>query len=218
MTIQPIVEGHGEVAAVPVLLRRLQAECQVHNIRIGKPIRQHRSQLCQEVTLRRAVRLALLQPDCSAVLVLFDSDDGCPKELGPLVQGWARDEAWDRPCAVVIAYREYEAWFLAAIESLRGKRGLLPDAAPHADPEGPRDAKGELEARLPPGRSYSETADQAALSALFDLAAAYARCRSFRRMAAAFGFLAARLGIALPEWPPLSWQLPPQRPLETGTR
>jgi len=206
MTIQPIVEGHGEVAAVPVLLRRLQAECRAYGLGIGKPIRQHRSQLCQEETLRRAVRLALLQPDCGAILILFDSDDGCPKDLAPPVQRWACDEARDRPCAVVLAHREYEAWFLGAIESLRGKRGILPDAAPHPNPEGPRDAKGELEARMPPGRSYSETADQAALTARFDLATAYARCRSFRRMISAFGSLAARMGVTLPEWPPASWQ------------
>ncbi len=206
MTIQPIVEGYGEVEAVPVLLRRLQAECQAYDIRIGKPIRQHRSQLCQEVTLRKAAHLALLQPDCGGILILFDSDDGCPKDLAPLVQGWAREEAKDRPCAVVMAHREYEAWFLAAIESLRGKRGILPDAALHPNPEGPRDAKGELEARMPPGRSYSETADQPALTARFDMAAAYGRCRSFRRMISAFGFLAAHMGIALPEWPPASWR------------
>lgn len=206
MTIQPIVEGHGEVAAVPVLLRRLQAESRAYGIRIGKPIRQHRSQLCQEQTLRRAVRLALLQPDCCAILILFDSHDACPRDLAPLVQGWAREEAGDRPCAVVLAHREYEAWFLAAIESLRGRRGILPDAAAHPEPETPRDAKAELEARMLPGRSYSETADQAALSAKFDMAAAYARCRSFRHMISAFGFLLARLGGPPAEWPPPSWR------------
>jgi len=143
---------------------------------------------------------------CAAVLILFDSDDDCPKELAPLVQKWAAEEAHERPCAVVVAHREYEAWFLAAIESLRGKQGILPDAMSHPDPERPRDAKGELEARMPPGRSYSETADQAALTAQFDMAAAYARCRSFRRMISAFGTLAVRLGVTLPQWPAASWR------------
>ena len=69
-----------------------------------------------------------------------------------------------------MAYREYEAWFLASIESLRGQRGIRQDAQSHPAPEEPRGAKGQLEARLEQGRSYSETADQAALSATFDLA------------------------------------------------
>ena len=45
MTIQPIVEGHGEVAAVPVLLRRMLAEARTTGVDIGKPIRRRRSQL-----------------------------------------------------------------------------------------------------------------------------------------------------------------------------
>jgi hypothetical protein len=30
---------------------------------------------------------------------------------------------------VVMANRQYEAWFLASIEALRGKAGILPDVA-----------------------------------------------------------------------------------------
>ncbi len=37
--IQPIVEGHGDVAAFPVLLRRLIDEAQAWNVGIGRPIR-----------------------------------------------------------------------------------------------------------------------------------------------------------------------------------
>ena len=35
MIIQPIVEGYGEVAAFPVLLRRLVEEAQAWNVSIG---------------------------------------------------------------------------------------------------------------------------------------------------------------------------------------
>src|SRR2546426_7135782 len=45
------------------------------------------------------------------------------------------------PCAVVLAHREYEAWFLASLESLRGRRGIRGDAEAHPDPEEPRDRK-----------------------------------------------------------------------------
>ena len=85
MTIQPIVEGHGDVTAVPVLLRRFVAEAQAWPVRIGRPIRQPRNQLVVEAGVKRAVRLACVQPDCGAVLMLFDGNSDCPAELGPAV-------------------------------------------------------------------------------------------------------------------------------------
>ena len=64
MNIQPIVEGHGEVTAVPVLLRRLRDEAKAFAIDVNKPIRRRRSQLVEEAQLRRSIQLArlLLQP------------------------------------------------------------------------------------------------------------------------------------------------------------
>jgi hypothetical protein len=56
-----------------------------------------------------------------------------------------------------------------------------------------------------PGRIYSETRDQAALTDGFDLAAAYRACRSFRRLVNAFGIVASQAGATLGEWPPSSW-------------
>ena len=211
MVLQPIVEGHGEVSAVPVLLRRLADAANAHELRVNPPIRRKRSELVNQVAIQKAVRIASWQPDCRGILILFDSDDDCPKELACTIQGWAQAEATHIPCAVVLAHREYEAWFLGGIESLRGKRGIRIDAASHPLPETPRDAKGALEDCMMAGRTYSETADQAALTASMDLAAVHARCRSFRRMVRAFGVLAAGTGAALDPWPPVEWQFPGSR-------
>lgn len=60
MIIQPIVEGHGDVAAFPVLLRRLVGEAQAWTVNIGRPIRRPRSQLVQKTGVEQAVRLALM--------------------------------------------------------------------------------------------------------------------------------------------------------------
>src|ERR1700688_1879555 len=143
--IQPIVEGQGEVAAVPVLLRRLRDEAQCWRLEVGNPHRRRRSQLVKKDSLQSAVQVAALRDHCAGILVLLDADDDCPKELAPTLQEWAQEAAGEKPCVVVMANREYEAWFLASIEALRGKAGILPDAASHSQPEIPRDAKGELE-------------------------------------------------------------------------
>lgn len=207
MKIQPIVEGHGEVEAVPILLRRLRDEAKVFDLEIGRPIRRKRWEFADESSVHRAVRLAMLQPGCAAILVIFDADDDCPKVFAPKTEAWARAAAGNIPCAVVMPNREYEAWFIAAIESLRGKCGVRGDATPHHAPETPRDAKGELERRMGNGRSYAETVDQAPLTAALDFATAYSRSRSFRRMATAFAALAMGAGAPIEEWPPSNWNV-----------
>lgn len=205
MIIQPIVEGQGEVAAVPVLLRRLRDEAHCWGLDVGNPHRRRRSQLVKKDSLQSAVQVAALREHCVGILVLLDADDDCPKDLAPTLEQWAQEAAGAKPCAVVMANREYEAWFLASIEALRGTAGILPDAASHPHPETPRDAKGELERRMPGSASYSPTVDQAALSAHLDLEIAYKQCRSFRKLVAAFGALAAAAGVAPAVWPPAAW-------------
>ena len=172
MTIVPIIEGHGDVKAVPVLLRRLVDEARAwESVRIDTPIRRKRSQLVDQDALRKSVRLARLRGDCGAVLIVFDSDDDCPVEVAARVRDWVVAEVGHLACEVVLAHREYEAWFLAAVESLRAHHDVKDDAASHPHPELPRGAKGVLEAKMHIG--YSETTHQPAFSAQFSMAAAY---------------------------------------------
>lgn len=85
----------------------------------------------------------------------------------------ADEMAPDLPCAVVMARREYEAWFLTAIESLQV------GASYPENPELKRDAKGALRGFLP---TYKPTTQQTALSARFDMGMAYRRASSFRKL------------------------------------
>ena len=206
MKLYPIVEGHGEVTAAPVLLRRLisdQAQC--FDVNVGRPIRRTQSQFRREADVDAAVRLTLLQPECAAVLLMFDGEDDCPVELAMQVRTWAQRAAGAVPCDVVIAYREYETWFLAAIESLRGRCSISLDASAPVNPESKRNAKGALEAFMPSGASYAETIHQVKLSAMFDMALAHRRNRSFRKLTKTIGDLLAQLGQPLPIWPPAHW-------------
>lgn len=203
--IQPIVEGQGDEVAVPLLLRKLRDAAEAWGLEIGRPHRRRRTQLVRKDDLQSAVRVAALQPGCSAILILFDADDDCPKELAPNLERWAAEVSEGRACAVVMANREYEAWFLASVETLRGHAGIVMDALSHHDPESPRDAKGELERRMLHASSYSPTVDQAPLTAHLDLAMAYRRCRSFRKLVSAFGALSTASGVTPAAWPPVGW-------------
>ena len=206
MKVYPIVEGHGEVEAAPVLLRRLLAEAHCQHVGVGRPIRRTQSQLRSKEGIQAGVRLAILQPECAAVVILFDGEDDCPKDLAAQVRGWAREAASGKPCDVVIAYREYETWFLAALESLRGQYGIRDDAIAPAKPESKRDAKGALETFMPADRAYSETGDQPAMSMVFDMRLAHQRNRSFRKLVKAIGDLLTELKQPLSAWPPVQWQ------------
>jgi len=106
-----------------------------------------------------------------AVLVLIDSEDDCPKDLVPEFLLRARAARSDMRISVVLAKQEFEAWFIAAAPSLAGKRGLPADLEPPPDPEGIRGAKEWLAERMS-AFSYSETVDQAKLTAAFDLESA----------------------------------------------
>lgn len=203
MNIQPVVEGHGELSALPVLLRRLLYDAEVWTVDIGKPILQNRSQLATPEGIAKAVKIALGKPKCGGILVLFDSDDDCPAELGPRTQAWANEASLGVPCAVCMAHREYEAWFLATVHSLREHRAIKADAEPHPNPESPRDAKVELRRRMV--GAYNPTIHQAAFSSKLDLAAAFRKCRSFKKLVASVGALMDGMGQRPEAWPPEHW-------------
>jgi hypothetical protein len=192
------------VDAIPLLLRRLVQESGLHSIQIARAFRSTRGQLCQEETLKRVIEVVRLkQPD--GILITLDSDDDCPVELAEQINAWAKKYAAPLACEVAIAHREFEAWFLSSVESLRGKRGIALDATSENNPESFRGAKAKLEGKMMKGNFYSETADQATLTASLDLARVYKACRSFRRLTSAFAQITRSAGTPLLAWPPPDW-------------
>ena len=112
-----------------------------------------------------------IAPD-GLILVLLDADRDCPAETAPELLRRARRARSDRNIRVVLANCEYEAWILAAAESVAGKCNLRPDISSPPDPESIRDAKGWLTARMASSKRYRPPKDQVSLTASFDLAAA----------------------------------------------
>jgi len=183
VTIATVVEGHGEVEAVPLLLRRIVADMAPGlYLNVPRPHRIGRHALVRPGGLENVVKT---QGDRVAsvggVLILIDADDDCPAELAPQLLRRALAARSDRRIALVLANREYEAWFLAAAQSLAGQRGFPDMLEPPGRPEGIRGAKEWLSGKRR-GRPYKETADQAALTQRFDMKAARTHSPSFDKL------------------------------------
>lgn len=184
VVISSVVEGQGEVAAVPVLLRRMAADMSPETwVEVLRPYRVSRGSLLVPYGLERVVAaLAEQGGPMAGVLVLLDADDECPAELGPRLLERVHTARPDRPSSVVLANREFEAWFLAAAPSLRGQRGLAQDIQAPAAAEQPRDCKGWLSRHRTDGRAYKPATDQAALTAVFDMETARKNSLSFDKL------------------------------------
>lgn len=173
--VASIVEGYGEVEAVPILLRRLAPE-----LRIARPIRVKRQQITSESALARAARIAEANVceggNKGGVLLLLDADDDCPASLGPDLQQRLSAELKHRLVRSVLAVREFESWLIAGM-----------DSAPEL-PDENRGGKGWLKSTL--GR-YSPTVDQTRLASAMDVQRAEQLSRSFRRLVKVIKELAA---------------------------
>jgi len=177
--IVPIVEGHGEERAVPCLLQRwlrhreIQKYFEIPDLAIN-------AKSCgrlkaaydkgRHIGIEHYI-IAALRNKPDAILIVLDADDECLNRghgngLGPELLLRAKAVAPHVPLAVVIANREYEAWFLASLTSIRAK-SLLPNNTRlqfngPLNPESPRDCKG-LIAKLM-GCRYEETVHQLKLT------------------------------------------------------
>ena len=185
ISLSPIVEGDGEVAALPVLLRRI-AEWRTPEVYVDvlAPIRVYKDRfLNRDVEFTRYLKLAAAKAgERGWILILLDADDDCPISKGRDIARRAAAVVPHRPIGVVMANREYEAWFIAAAQSLDGVRSFSYRHSDQAvDPELPRNAKGWMRDRMSNG-AYRETTDQPGFSARMDLQQAFARSRSFRKL------------------------------------
>jgi hypothetical protein len=197
--IVPIVEGHGEVAAVPILLKSWLRFRRYPNVEVdvNGPVRaagkgalkvahDRENELGIEYYLGIALRR---RPD--AILVMLDADEDCPRKLAPELLARARTMVpADYPIGVVVAKREYEAWFLAAFPSrcfrqslmdqgFRPQRQSLPRGM---DVEEVADCKVRIAGLIGLGK-YEERVHQPALTRILPFTPGMSRrSRSFRKL------------------------------------
>ena len=180
-----IVEGDGEVAALPVLLRRVGSwlSPEMH-FQVAPPIRVRRNRFLinRDDEFRKKLELAALKCGQSGcIMILLDADDDCPMGLGKQILERAQHIVPHQRVSVNLANREYEAWIIAAAASLDGQRGFSFAGGNTRDPESIRGAKEWLSERMA-NKKYHEMVDQPAFSARMDLQQALENSRSFRKL------------------------------------
>ena len=178
--IASIVEGDGEVEAIPALLRRIvPLVVPDEHVDVCKAVRLSRGKFLTEPEFERAFRFARDNAgDGGVVVVLADADDDCPVELSAKIRTFGCIQNSEIPVGVVFANRCFEAWLIAGAESLRGHRGLNDDLVSPDEPDGVANPKRWLQDRHAQNSGgqrrwrYSPKLDQPALSAVVDVALA----------------------------------------------
>ena len=202
LRVASIVEGHGEVSAVPKLLRRIARELldDVY-LDIVTPIRHKRDKFGSAAGLRGPVTLAARTlrsrrpPLPGIVLILLDGDGEPPCRLGPQVLAAALEIDPDADIGCVVADVMYESWFVAAADSLERHLRLteedlrfVREASP--DSLASKRSSWVAERFLPadhrdaptPPPSYRKTRDQPAMTEAMDLRVCRRRSPSFDKL------------------------------------
>ncbi|MBL8753127.1 MAG: hypothetical protein JNK15_07480 [Planctomycetes bacterium] len=157
-----VVEGHGDVEAVPALAARVLHHLEregwiVHRVasRIPRGRIVGAGPAAQGRPLAAGLELAVgfaRAARADALLVVVDADDDCPASFGPEA---AQLVTQGIPASVVMAVREFETWLAMAVDaSIRDERRR-------------RDGKGVLRKFMP---GYKPTVHQAALAKKVDVA------------------------------------------------
>lgn len=192
--IVPIVEGYGEVRAIRILIQRIASTLESASYaEVGKPLRIGKDKLIRRAgEVERYVELAAKVggPD-GRILILLDADRDCPRDLAATLLNRATEARSDRRIQVVLAKQEYEAWFLAAAESVAESRNVTGAVSRPNDPEAVRGAKEQLSALLGGPGSYQPVRDQPGLTAVFDIDEARRHSPSFDKMCRAVQALLA---------------------------
>ena len=201
-----LVEGPGDLTAVPVLLRKLLQQANSYDWMPGIPTRVGELPALRKHLHRvaEALRIKMNAGKCHGVLVLLDLEDGCPR-----AEAWALAAEFavfglPYPVAIVFAHREYEEWLVASLPSIAPNTSTLAgDLVRDYPVESKRGVKEWLTSRMPRGTIYKETIDQEAFTRHLDITLAQ-ECRSFRRLLKAVGEITAlseatSRGVATPK-------------------
>lgn len=188
-----VVEGEGDKKALPVLLHRLLQAREHGSLGVAEP-KKAGSQETLRSDFERFLNYVRRERDCAGLFILVDTDrDACPFTLAQNLSQRARQAGLPFPTAIVCPHSEYETWFLASLDTVRGHCNL-PAALTYEQPvENKRGVKEWLSGQMPQGRRYRETEHQPELTRHIDPTLARRHSRSFRRLESALDQLLAAI-------------------------
>lgn len=188
--ILPIVEGDGDLKAVPVLLRKLLTWHGLHETQILPP---HKRGELPKVAAGFDNYFRMALKENAAILLVLDFDCEyctCPYQEAEKLYQRAQAIRSDWPFKIAFLVKEFESLFLAETQAATYVLALPPDTEfPNAH-ETIRDAKGWLSKALPKGSCYKPTVHQEKITARLDFEKLRATSADFRHMEKALLHLA----------------------------
>ena len=181
-----MVEGDGDVLAVPVLVRRILQAHQRFDVKVLPPhkrgelpkVKANFSRFFMAAALEKAAVLCVLDFDCAQCVDVLQDE----RDLGEQ----AKNIHPDIPFAACLIVKEFESLFLwDEVGTRQALPYILQDTQFPANPEDIRPAKEWLSKAQPSGMAYKPTAHQAKLAAAVNLDLLSKRSPSFRRLEAA---------------------------------
>lgn len=178
-----IVEGHGEVRSMPVLVRRILERHERFDVQLlpaqrkgeyPSVIRQFHNYFLAAIKEEAAI-LWVMDFDAKEYYCPYREADGLIQRAHELRPGW--------PLKVAFLVKEYEALFLHDEKATRAIFPDIPRKTPFpASPETIRGAKEWLSAQRPKGSAYKETVHQEKITARLDLDLLRAKSRDFAHL------------------------------------
>ncbi|MFN0315677.1 MAG: DUF4276 family protein [Burkholderiales bacterium] len=176
----PIVEGYGDLHAVPLLVRRVLRDHQIHTVQILRPHR--RGDLPKVLSnFENYFRMAI--KETAAILWVLDFDCqscDCPKVEADGLYDRAAKISPNWPFRVAFMIKEYETLFLTDATSTRLLLNIRDSTSFPGNPETVRDAKGWLSQAMPRGFAYKPTIHQSKLTFKLNLSRLREASPSFR--------------------------------------
>lgn len=166
-----VIEGVGDLRALPELLRRHMHSRGDYRDLLGKPVPLHGGGNASKASgIEGYVAPAASRPGCRGVLVVLDSDGKCIKEMAEELISRLQDVS-HKPFRLALAERDFEDWLYCSAETLGlsglefdpGKRGL-----------------GEIRRALKPG-TYTKPVHQPRFASRLSLDVARPRSESLDR-------------------------------------
>lgn len=190
MRIELIVEGHGDVTSLPLLLRNISFHKGFYNFSFPHPMRFGEfNAMVKRDKFSNFVQYLNSDDTIDAIIVACDADDVCPvKARQALLERIASTvHGIKKPISILLFNREYEALFLSQIDVISEKTGMLDITEAQgkkiiSSSDKVRDAKGCLDA-LVPDLNYKEARDQEKFTAMLDMNILGDRHRAGRRAA-----------------------------------